>query len=563
MKISAFINNAVLLLTLSMLSGYLRCLWLKKHKVKDTVIGFLYGFFAILAMTVPVTLTEGAIFDGRSIVIGLAGLFEPAIVVIIAAVLGSAYRIYLGGIGAWIGVGSIIISGALGLLFGLLIRRRKIDLTILNLLFFGFLVHSALVLWFFTFPKAITTEILNTIAIPYIGTFSLATTLIGLFMDGQQQRFRAEQDLAENEKKYRELVEMLQEGIWMTDKDAVTTFVNPSLAEMLGYSVEEMLGRPLFDFTDSKGKKQAEGFFERRKLGIKERHDSVYLHKNGKRVYTIVEATPVYDEAGNYAGSLAGIQDITDRVKVNQQLEKYSEELESMVEERTKALKDAQGQLIVAEKLSTLGEMAASVGHELRNPLSVIRNAAYLLKSYSGGDKKLDEYIKMIDTESRNASQIITDLLDYSRIHPMKSDLIEIPHLIKQVLEKEKPPDILIIEDRVKDGLPKALGNTQQISQIISNLIRNAADAMSDGGNLTISALMKGNRIGLSVKDTGIGIPKKNIHKLFKPLFTTKERGVGLGLTISKRLAELNEAEITVDSKEGKGSMFTLWLKTA
>lgn len=562
MNIFSFINNAALLMVLSMLSVQIRYLWLKKHKVKDVFIGVLYGGFAILAMTVPVTLMEGAIFDGRSIILSLAGLFEPPFVTIIAAVIASAYRIHLGGIGMLTGVGSIIISSAIGLLIGIFVRQKKFNLTFWNLFSFGLLVHVSLILWFFSFPRSIAMEILSSIAVPYVVTFSLTSMLIGLFMHSQQQRLIAEQELEKNEKKYRELVEMLQEGVWMIDKHAVTTFVNPSMAAMLGYQAGEMVGRNLLEFVEQNQKFTTQENLDRRAHGMRERHESVFLNRNGSRVYVIVEATPVYDNDGKYAGSLAGIQDITDRKKAEGELEKYSRELERMVEERTKALKDAQGQLITAEKLATLGEMAASVGHELRNPLSVIRNAAYLLRSFSRGDKKLEEYVTLIDVESRNASKIVTDLLDYSRIHSMKSDLIEVRKLIDQVLGKEKLPENISIEIKVEENLPKALGNTQQLSQILFNLLKNALEATPAGGNVIISALKKGGRIGISVNDTGPGISEENLGKLFEPLFTTKERGVGLGLTISKRLAELNQAEISVVSKPGKGSTFTLWLKT-
>jgi len=561
--ITRFITNASLLLALSMLSGHFRYLWFKRFHQRDWVIGILYGFFAVLVMTAPFTLVEGAIFDSRSIILGLAGLFEPPIVALTAALVASIFRFSLGGIGVFTGIGSIVISSAIGLAFGYFVKKRNCPITFFNLLILGLIIHIALILWFFTFPYTIAMEIWNTIAVPYVAIFSFTTMLIGLFMHGQQQRLKAEQNLAESERKYRLLVETLQEGIWAVDQNQVTTYVNPSLAAMLGYSEAEMIGRQLLDFVEKKQHKRYEEFFQRRTQGLKERYETVLIHRNGSRVYVIVETAPIFDGQGNFKGSLAGIQDITDRKKAEQQLEKYSKNLEGMVEERTSKLKEAQNQLIAAEKLSTLGEMAASVGHELRNPLSVIRNAAYLLKSFSRGDTKIEEYVNLIDSESRNASQIVTDLLDYSRIQPMKSDMIDIRELVGQVTRKAEIPKNIQLEIIVPEGLPKALGNTQQIFQILFNLVKNAAEAMPDGGKLTVKALHKEKKIIVSVIDSGQGISKENMKKLFEPLFTTKARGVGLGLAISKRLADLNQAEIMVKSKEGEGSVFSLELKTA
>lgn len=563
MTVTPFITNAALLLALSILSVHFRYLWLKRYSQLDWVIGVLYGLFAILAMSAPVTLVEGAIFDGRSIILGLAGLFEPPVVVLISSVIGAIFRVYLGGIGVFTGVGVIIISSGFGLIFGMIVRRKNCSITFLNLQLMGLIIHISLIAWFFTFPLTIAMEILNTIALPYVLIFSTTMMLIGLFMHDQQQRVKAEQQLVESEKKYRHLVETLQEGIWAVDRDWITTFVNPSLAAMIGYSESKIVGRKFLDFVEQKQHAKFTDYLEHRLQGMKERYETVLVHKNGSKVFVIVEAAPIYDNNGKFAGSLAGVQDISDRIKAEQQLEDYSRNLEKMVEERTKALKDAQNQLIAAEKLSTLGEMAASVGHELRNPLSVIRNAAYLLKSFSRGDKKIEEYVNLIDMESRNASQIVTDLLDYSRIQPMKSDMIDVRQLVNLVLQREEIPENIDQDIKIPGELPKALGNTQQISQILLNLTKNAIEAMPEGGQLLISAEKKGKRIGIRIKDSGPGISKEIRKRLFEPLFTTKTRGVGLGLTISKRLADINQAEITMESREGEGSQFTLWLKSA
>jgi len=186
MTVTPFITNAALLLALSMLSGHFRYLWLKRFHQKDWVIGILYGFFAMLVMTAPFTLVEGAIFDSRSIILGLAGIFEPPVVALIAAPIASVFHYYLGGIGVFTGIGSILISTAIGLAFGYFVKKRNCPITFFNLLILGLIIHVSLVLWFFTFPLAIALEVWNTIAVPYVAIFSFTTMLIGLFMHGQQ-----------------------------------------------------------------------------------------------------------------------------------------------------------------------------------------------------------------------------------------------------------------------------------------------------------------------------------------------------------------------------------------
>jgi PAS domain S-box-containing protein len=145
-------------------------------------------------------------------------------------------------------------------------------------------------------------------------------------------RRRAEQSFSKSEDKYRRLVETLHEGIWVIDKDSRTTFVNPRMAEILGYETEEMKGRHLFSFMDERDVEIAERLLERRKQNIKEQHDFEFLRKDGTRVYATLETTPITDDNGNYNGALASVMDITERKKAEQALEESEDKYRSLVE---------------------------------------------------------------------------------------------------------------------------------------------------------------------------------------------------------------------------------------
>ncbi len=147
------------------------------------------------------------------------------------------------------------------------------------------------------------------------------------------ERQLAEQALHESGKTYRLLVENLQEGIWFIDKDARTTFVNPRMAEMLGYSVDEMQGKHLFAFMDERGIEISRRNLERRKQGIKEQHDFELLRKNGERIYTSMETAPITDDQGNYIGALASVADITERRQTDEELQKRTHELGERIKE--------------------------------------------------------------------------------------------------------------------------------------------------------------------------------------------------------------------------------------
>lgn len=256
---------------------------------------------------------------------------------------------------------------------------------------------------------------------------------------------------------------------------------------------------------------------------------------------------------------------------------RHAAELEQRVAERTRELQAAQDQLVRQEKLAVLGQLAGGVGHELRNPLGVIANAVYLLKMIQeDADKTVHEYLELIEIETRNAVQIISSLLDFARVKAVEREQITVARLIAQALERQPPPEGSDVHIDIPPDLPPVFIDPQQIELVLTNLIANAYQAMPDGGQLTIhaevpddqSAVNRGqgstsnpqSLVSISIADTGCGIPPENMDKLFEPLFTTKLRGIGLGLAIAKNLVEANGGHIEVKSQEGQGSTFTVYL---
>lgn len=177
-------------------------------------------------------------------------------------------------------------------------------------------------------------------------------------LSSEQQLLAEQERLHKSEENYRRLLDTIQEGIWVIDTDAVTSFVNPRMADILGYTVEEMLGRHLFSFMDEQGKQIAQANIDRRKQGIQEQHDFEFIRKDGARIYTSLETGPIYDETGQYAGSIAAVADITQRKKAEEEIRTLNEELEQRVRERTAELYDKNVEL---ERLNRI-----FVGRELR-----------------------------------------------------------------------------------------------------------------------------------------------------------------------------------------------------
>jgi PAS domain S-box-containing protein len=224
-------------------------------------------------------------------------------------------------------------------------------------------------------------------------------------------------------------------------------------------------------------------------------------------------------------------------------------------------LRNVREQLVRKEHLSVLGELAGGVGHELRNPLGVISNAVYYLNiTLPEADETTREYLGIISSEVRNAEKIVSALLSLSCTRSVERKEIAVSALVAQVLEKQPAPENVEVATELPVDLLPVFVNAGQIAQVLSNLVSNACQAMPDGGTLAIKAKNVENRVEISVIDTGCGMSAETMGKMFEPLYTTKTRGIGLGMTVSKNLVEINDGSIGVESHEGIGAALTVEL---
>ncbi|HET7831829.1 MAG TPA: cache domain-containing protein [Gallionella sp.] len=247
-------------------------------------------------------------------------------------------------------------------------------------------------------------------------------------------------------------------------------------------------------------------------------------------------------------------------------MQHLNEELELKVKERTGQLLEAQEELVRKEKLAMLGQVAGSVGHELRNPLGVMSNAVYFLQTVlSDADETTREYLNIIKDEINGSERIVSDLLDAVRTKLPNAEVVGVRELIEQTLGRFTVPTAVAINLDVPDAISPVRVDTLQIGRVLGNLISNGLDAMPEGGILEIGAMedVPAGAIVISVRDTGRGIGPEIMAKLFQPLVTTKARGIGLGLVVAKNLTEANGGKIGVQSVPGKGTTFTVALPMA
>lgn len=240
-------------------------------------------------------------------------------------------------------------------------------------------------------------------------------------------------------------------------------------------------------------------------------------------------------------------------------LKEYSEKLEEMVDERTAELREAQETLVRKEKLAVMGELGGGISHELRNPLGAIKNATYFLRMViPEPEPEVAESLEILEKEVASSVRIISSLLEFSRMKdPIRRKTL-VSDMVEEVLDRTARTEEVVVHNRL-GSLPYLLTDPDQMGIVFNNLIPNAIQAMPRGGTLTLSGdTDTPGWMAIRVTDTGEGIPHEHLNKLFEPLFTTKAKGIGLGLALTRALVRSNGGTIEVESELGKGSTFVV-----
>ena len=385
---------------------------------------------------------------------------------------------------------------------------------------------------------------------------------LALTFDGISERLQARaHELGRQGELLQTIFDHIPVVVDMYDGDGRLQLANPEWERTFGWAVEESLGEPMLEkfYPDP----------DERAAALK----AIMAAEPGWREFQQVtrcgrEIDMLWADIRLSDGSVVGIgQDITERKQHEQSMYAYSELLESMVSERTQELENAQERLVRQEKLAALGQLAGGVSHELRNPLGVISNAVYLLRMMltEGAEDALGEYLEIIEVEVARAEKIVTDLLEFGRIRAADRHATAVDSLIAMALDAYGALDDVDVQTDIPADIPPVWVDSYQIQQVLGNLILNACQAMPSGGRLFIAACRETGADGLErvhvrVRDTGCGIAAQSLPRLFEPLFTTKPRGIGLGLAISRNLVEANGGRLEIESVEGQGTTAILTL---
>ena len=362
--------------------------------------------------------------------------------------------------------------------------------------------------------------------------------------------------LRRSEQSYRRIVTTTNEGVWTVDAHQRTNFVNQRMAEMVGYSVEEMLGRRLHDFVMPEDHPLITSKFAERRKGLYDRYEHRYLCKDGSVVIAQVSTSPLHDESGAFIGALAMVRDVTE-------------------------LRQLEARMLHAQKLESLGVLAGGIAHDFNNLLVGILGNVGLARAELPRESPAQAYLGDVQMAATRASDLTAQMLAYAgkgRFVIQRLDLNrlieEILHLLTAVISKKAR-----LRTQFAADLPAIEGDATQIRQVVMNLITNASDALEDGhgdicvrteavevDDATLAAtyvdegLTPGRYVALTVDDTGCGFDAATRARLFDPFFTTKFAGRGLGLAAVLGILRGHRGAISVDSTPGRGARFRVLL---
>ncbi len=327
------------------------------------------------------------------------------------------------------------------------------------------------------------------------------------------------------------------DGITLMDSEGTLTFANESAQKMWGYTAAEM-GQLNLSRLYSPGSAAliTSEIIPGSRAGAWS-GELVAIRKDGTEFPVFLTTSPVHNEEGKMAAIVSVHRDITE----------------------TRNMRD---KVIRSERLAAVGELASGVGHELRNPLNVIRNCLYLLNMMLDGkaDEELLNTLKLADRQVDISNRIVSDLLDFTRVRLPSLGKVDLNQLVRESLSWIVVPENVTVVDRLDGDSLTVKVDSEQVGRAFANIITNAIQSISGKGELRLSTGTQDEHAWVKFEDTGCGITEENLHKLFEPLFTTKPKGIGLGLAITKRLVEQNGGLIKVASQVGKGTAFTIEL---
>lgn len=393
--------------------------------------------------------------------------------------------------------------------------------------------------------------------------------LMGELLGVAVERLRLSEMFYRGKIEWENSIDAMIDGIFLIDREYRILRINKSLAEMLGRSVRELIGQKWHLVFYHEGKPiehcPCRKAMESRKIAHYTM-DEPHLNRS-----FIISASPIFDANGDIIGCVGTIRDITEKKKMEAQLEeekRHVEDLYTQLQAAFQKLKDTQEEMIKREKLTATGEIAIAIAHEIRNPLSIISMSVQYIHSRLDPNDPLRECTKVLLQKIERLNNLTKELINYGRPREMNLKSVNLHRSLNSVLRLArakcayKKVEIIRHYDLM---LPPISMDEEQMDEVFINIIENALDVMPNGGKLLIATDLdlEGKRAVIKFSNNGKGIPPKYRYRIFEPFFTTKKEGTGLGLTICQRIINYHGGGISYESKisgKQKGTTFIVTL---
>jgi len=381
------------------------------------------------------------------------------------------------------------------------------------------------------------------------------------------QKLAAERALRESERRYREIVETTDEGVWVIDLEGGTIFANERMAQMLGCTVEQLLAGSLFDYIDDAERETARRNIQRRREGVRESHRFTFRRADGIPLHTWITTNPIYDDDGHVVGALGMVTDVTDRVRAEEEREQMRARMASL------------------QRLESLGVLAGGVAHDFNNLLVGVLGNADLARHAEGLPAFAGERLDAVIEAAERASRLTRQLLDYAGRGEGRAQPIDLRTQVESIvgLVRDALTSGVQVEVQQDDALPLWVdADPDRLQQVVMNLVTNAAESYAGkpgsvvirvlreavptpvGSVAVIEPTLEDRKLaGLEVRDFGCGMGSSTLERMFEPFYSTKGVGRGLGLSSALGFVRAQRGGLAVRSAPGAGTCMWIGLPAA
>ena len=550
------IQNTAILLAFGMLYDYI---WIKSGTIHSLwgklFIGIIIGGFGIVLMLTPWTLVPGLVFDTRSVMLSISGLFFGPFPTLIAMLVTGGFRIFMGGSGLYMGLAVIVTSGGIGILWGYLRPTWKKHYLI-ELLVLGLIVHLFMLGCTIFLPAGVTIPTLKTIAFPVMIIYPVGTLLLGILLLKRTWNYEVRQALIVSEERWKFALEGAGDGVWDWNIKEDTIYYSPRFISMLGFQPEEL--------------KQEIAEWEQRIHPDDKNHVMKEL-----KAYTD-GLTDLYNPTYRLRCKDGTYKWILDRGKIMQWDDQgYPERMIGTHTDITYQKKSEEELLMAKQKAEESDRLKMAflnnISHEIRTPMNAIMGFTELLRE-PGMEGDQERFLSIINTNANQLLTIIDDVLMVSRLDSEKVPLEPAPFSLTALLEDlrgsfstqiEQKGLAFSVESDPDEETDLIMGDQFRIRQILSCFLSNALKYTQEG-SIDLHCKREGERLIFRVMDTGIGVDENSREKIFERFYRAPEvtnttaGGTGLGLSIAQELAWRMNGSVGLNPRQERGSEFFL-----